>query len=403
MIGRLRPQLIGLARQLVAVATVNPPGSEYERFIDILTRQCRLRRLTTQRQVVPAGDAKALGVTQGSRRISLISRWPVKAAKTFHINAHYDVVPAHAADWRTAPFRPVVRQGKLFGRGTEDMKANIACTLIAVQALRQLGITPAVNLELSFTPDEETGSAAGVRYLMQHGLLRATYALGEGYEGDYVSLGNKGMLWLEVEAAGKAAHGSTPYQGVNALTMLLPVLASLHRLRERVEKRRTNYPVKDPRDSRASMVIGGSIRTGDNVNIVPDRAMVTIDRRVLPEETLARARAEIEAAVAECRNRQRRYFVRVLSSEEPVVSPPDAHYFGVFDQALRQVRGRPMKTALMTGGTDMRFFMRRGIPALGYSVEGKQRAHAANEFVYVRSLVETAQVIALVISGLGRE
>ncbi|MDD5747042.1 MAG: M20/M25/M40 family metallo-hydrolase, partial [Candidatus Omnitrophica bacterium] len=194
-------QVIALTKALVDIPTVNPPGQRYEQLVDLLESRCKAVGLETRRYVVPRREWKKLGIHGGSSRINLVARWNAGRKKTLHINGHYDVVPA-TASWTTDPFKAVVRDGKLFGRGSEDMKANIACALSAVAALKKLQIMPAVNVELSFTPDEETGGEAGLAYLVKKNLVKADYALGEGCEGDYVAIGNKGMLWLEVEVCG---------------------------------------------------------------------------------------------------------------------------------------------------------------------------------------------------------
>ncbi|MDD5728065.1 MAG: M20/M25/M40 family metallo-hydrolase, partial [Victivallales bacterium] len=87
--------------------------------------------------------------------------------------------------------------------------------------------------------------------------------------------------------------------------------------------------------------------------------------------------------------------------EAPVITPENELFFRAFSQAVASVGRRPPAMAIMPGGTDLRYFMRKGIPALGYTVEGQERAHADNEFVYVKSIVETAKIFALLMKNLG--
>jgi len=121
------------------------------------------------------------------------------ARRTLHFNAHYDVVPV-SGQWRNGgAFSGAVEGGWIYGRGTADMKGSIASLLMAVQALRATRTAPRLNLEISFTADEETDSELGAGWLVKHGPIAPDYAVVmEGGEGDKVCCGHNGTLWLEV-------------------------------------------------------------------------------------------------------------------------------------------------------------------------------------------------------------
>lgn len=394
-------EIIALTKQLINIPTVNPPGLNYRCFVDFLEKQCKWVGLTTNRYIVRGHELKALGINKGSSRINLVGRWRTKSKKTLHINAHYDVVPA-SKNWNVDPFCASVKQGKLFGRGSEDMKANIACIIFAIYVLKKLNIKPSVNIEVSFTPDEETGGASGLAYLLKKKIVKADYAIGEGYADDYVAVGNKGMLWVEFEILGKSSHASTPYQGRNSFGDMLKVTAELNKLHKSLARRKTKYGTKDARNAFSTMVIGGLVRGGEKINMVPDSTIFSIDRRLIPEETIACAKKEIKQIVAKLRRKDRKLRLRMktLIEEEAVVSKKNDKLMGAFSEAVRLVLNKRLKTAIMPGGTDLRFFAQRGVPCLGYSVKGAQRAHADNEFVYCNSIVETVKIFAYVISHL---
>src|SRR5690606_27693873 len=140
------------------------------------------------------------------------------ARRTLHFNAHYDVVPV-SGGWRHGdPFSGALDGGWIYGRGTADMKGSIAALLLALRALSACGVEPRTNIEVSFTADEETDSALGAGWLVQHGPIEPDYAVVmEGGEQDAICCGHNGVVWLEVTVHGRAAHGSRPEQGVNAL------------------------------------------------------------------------------------------------------------------------------------------------------------------------------------------
>lgn len=401
IVNKQKPGIIKLAKALINIPTVNPPGLNYERLVNFLEKRCNKTGLQTKRYVVPKSELKKLGISGGSKRINLIARWDTGAKKTLHINSHYDVVPV-TGNWKTNPFQAKLIKGKLYGRGSEDMKANIACVIYAIDTLKKLKIKPQINIELSFTPDEEIGGKSGLEYLLKKHLVKADYAIGEGFEDDYVAIGNKGILWLEIEVLGKSVHSSAPYRGENSFENMVAVATELDKLKKRLAQRKTRYGTKDKRDKFPTLVMGGQLKGGHKVNIVPDSSAFSIDRRILPEEDLEKVKKEIEQLVKNVRikNRKVRVRVRVLAEEKPVVTKLDKQLISAFSKAVKAVVKKRLKFAVMPGGTDLRFFIHRGIPTLGYSVKGAQRAHADDEFVFVKHMLHATKILALFLTDL---
>lgn len=387
--------VIELTKRLVSIPTVNPPGENYERIVAFLERICKEICLETKKIIIPKSELKKYGVTNGSKRISLIARWDTGAEKTLHINGHYDVVPA-TENWTYKPFKPVIKENRLFGRGSEDMKATIASYIFAVKAIKQLGIKPNVNLEFSFTPDEETGGKTGLEWLIKNNFIKPDFAIGEGFGGDFISCGNKGMVWFEVEVLGKSAHASQPYKGINSFEKLHRVASELLKLKAVLKKRKTRFGVKDKRDSSPSIVLGGVLSGGKKINIVPDKSTLTIDRRLIPEEDLETAKKEILEIFERLRKSDKdlRLKAMVITSEKSVIVDENEPLCRALAYAIKRVFKRKARFAIMPGGTDMRFFIKRNIPAVGYSVLGDDRPHADDEFVYIDSLINTTKVFA---------
>jgi hypothetical protein len=159
------------------------------------------------------------------------------AGKTIHFNAHYDVVPV-SGTWRHGdPFSGAVEKGVIYGRGTADMKGSIASLLTALDALRATRIRPRMNVEVSFTADEETDSFLGARWVVDEAPIRPDYAIVmEGAEGNQVCCGHNGTLWLEVTVHGRAAHGSTPQEGVNALEKMAALVLELEVYKRKIAR-----------------------------------------------------------------------------------------------------------------------------------------------------------------------
>ena len=204
-------------RLMVRIATVNPPGVDYLPMVEHLTGRLRALDMPPTVHRVPDADAVAEGIDPTYPRYNIIARWDVGARRTVHFNAHYDVVPVSAGDWRMPPFDGKTSGGWLYGRGAGDMKGSIVALLGAIEALQATGAAPAVNVEVSFTADEETGGALGAGWITRQGLVHADFAIEcEGAAGSNVGIGHNGVLWLDVQIEGKAAHASSPERGVNA-------------------------------------------------------------------------------------------------------------------------------------------------------------------------------------------
>jgi len=400
-LGYNKKYAIRLLSKLIEIPTVNPPGENYEEMACLLEKECKKLGLSVKKYVTPKNVLNKFGVKYGSKRMSLIADLDTCAGKTFHINSHYDVVPA-TDKWKTDPFKAVIKGNKIYGRGSEDMKGNIASILFALKALKDCGIKPKVNIQLSFTPDEEIGGRTGLGYLVSKGLVMADYAMSEGYPGNYISIGNKGVLWAEVEVIGKSAHGSMPYKGVNSFERMNMLVNEFGKFKTKILKRKTRYNMRDAISKKPSFVMGGFLKGGVKVNVVPGITKFSIDRRLIPEENIEAAKKEIKDVIKKfnARYKDSKVNVRFVSQEGPAISKKDNAFFKIAADSIKSVTGKKANFSVMPGATDMRYFMWKGIPSLGYSAAGGERWHGDNEFVYIDSLVDTAKVFALIMSSL---
>jgi succinyl-diaminopimelate desuccinylase len=205
-------ELVNLLRELVRIRTVNPPGENYVECANLLSRRFKEVGMNTNLIEVPETDLRKNGVELP--RVSVLSM--LKGAtsnKTLHINGHYDVVPT-APGWTFDPFGGTVSDGKMYGRGTTDMKCGIVAMIIAVTAMLRSGVKLDGDLTMSATPDEETGGDLGAGFLVKNGFIKGDSTIvAEGSRFNEVALAHKGAFWLEVKTIGKSAHGSSPGLG----------------------------------------------------------------------------------------------------------------------------------------------------------------------------------------------
>ncbi len=393
-----RKNLIKFTKDLCAFKTVNPPGEQYSECMDFLLKSAKNAGLKAYKIRVPLPHQKyhLPQDTWKYPRYNLICFWNVGAGQTIHLNSHYDVVPV-SPDWQTNPFKPVERDGKLYGRGTCDMKGCLAASLFAVKALMESGIKPAWNVELSFTADEETGGECGAGYLVHQGIVNPDAVIVcEGGMGNVVTYGHRGVLWMEVIIEGKAGHGSTPSSGVNAFEYGLKIANEIENLKQKFPEIKTRHTISNKEYLNPTMTLGGVSGGGSKVNTIPDRFMFTIDRRLLPEENVKTVRTEIERIV---KNGVKG--VKGLTAKVNVLNEYDAAVTGINEpicqavgNAVQSVYNKKPKYELFGAFTDLHFFTNSGVcPGVGYGVEG-DGIHSSGEYCNVDSLIKTAQVYA---------
>ncbi|HTJ79820.1 MAG TPA: M20 family metallopeptidase [Rariglobus sp.] len=394
------PDLIALLQRLVRVNTVNPPGENYAAITALLTDELGRAGLNARRFTVPrALLKKTLPAAQhGFPRYNVLGKLAVRGAKkTIHFNAHYDVVPV-SGDWRHGDaFSGTVDRGWIFGRGTADMKGSHASLLMALRALQATGTAPKMNVEVSFTADEETDSELGAGWLVKRAPVKPDYAVVmEGGEGNAVCCGHNGVVWLNVTVHGRAAHGSVPHEGVNALEKMSALVLALDDYKKRLAKRTFTAP--NGAVMRPTLNIGGVFSSGEGgkINTVPALASFSIDRRVLAVETVEAAERDLRAFLASAAKKipQCRITVDKVSHNHPTFNPPEHAFFTTMAGCVERVRREKTIFRVSSGFNDMYFFAAGlKIPTLGYGPGGED-CHAVNERASVKELVASAKIYA---------
>jgi succinyl-diaminopimelate desuccinylase len=397
--------LLGRLQKLVRIPTVNPPGENYAEITSQLVEELQGVGLATRRYTIPKAELKALLPPEqhGFPRFNVLGRWPVRGArKTIHFNAHYDVVPV-SGEWKLGgPFSGAVKDGWIYGRGTSDMKGSIASLITAIHALRATGTLPRMNLEVSFTADEETDSVLGTGWLVQNTPIKPDYAIVmEGGEQNAVCCGHNGTAWFEVQVHGRAAHGSLPEHGINALEKMAALVRSLEDYK-RVLARRT-WRTPEGKIMRPTINVGGVFHCGEGakINTVPAHASFTIDRRVLAIEDHAAAEREVRAFLTAAARKipQCRITINKISENFSCFSKPTHSFFTAMAGCVTRVRKQPSVFSVSTGFNDMHFFSHHlRIPTLGYGPGGED-FHAVNERAKVKELLASAKIYAELLTG----
>lgn len=379
-------------KKMVSVATVNPPGENFGEFVNLFAEE--LQKFSEVEIVeVPQKIVEEFrrDLVDHPRYIAIAKLG--RGEPVLEINGHYDVVPP-GDGWSRDPFKPVVENGKLYGRGAVDMKGGLAAAALAMRALAEAGTELMGSLEILAVPDEEIGGVTGTGYALRSGLVRPRWVIiAEPSSVDTIWIGHRGALWLYVEVLGKQAHASTPWLGENAFTKAAKLVARLEdELCRRYSERRSSYPYDDERAAHPTITIGGETRGGTKINTVPGRFVFSIDRRLIVEEKLDEVEKELREAIDSiCKEIGCRTRIEIVNRLPPALTDPNNELVEITREAIEKIIGRTPKTVVCSGGLDMWYYTTRGIPTITYGPGPMEQAHKPNEYVELQQIRDVAK------------
>ena len=335
-----------------------------------------------------------------SGKRNVVADWPPSGSggRSLVLNGHIDVVPpASEKLWRTPPFRAVREGDWLYGRGSGDMKAGLAAIVGAVLGLRRLGLAPLAPVQLQSVVEEECGGNGALQCVLS-GLRPDAAVIPEPYPG-FIPTSQVGVLWFHVDIAGAPAHVAEAQEGVNAVEASFAVVEELHRLEDELNE--TPPPPFDAIPHPINFNVG-VVAGGDWPSTVAAECSLSCRIAHFPGAPVAELQRRVEDAVARA----------ATSSPYLAAHPPVVRYDGfagdgselardepivlALSAAWEAVAGAPAVTGGTTGTTDARPFIGAGIPAACIGPHA-EHIHGVDERVHVPSVVQTAQVLALLV------
>ncbi|HVL92786.1 MAG TPA: M20 family metallopeptidase [Acidimicrobiales bacterium] len=367
--------VVAATAALVGVDTQNPPGDE--RAALPVARDLLAGFGARFEEVEPApGRASLLatiGAADGSRPVLLV-------------NGHLDVVPVDRAGWTHDPFGGEVVDGRLYGRGTADMKGGIAAAVEALAALRRAGREPACDLVFHLVADEELGGALGTAVLVAEGRVRADACLVPEPTGMALCVAERGLLTTFVTVHGRPAHGSEPRRGVSAVEKAAKVVLALHG----ADFGGPEHPLLGRPTCNVGVIAGGS-----GHNIVAASCRLEADRRLLPGVTRAAAEAELRARIDAIDDAELSYDLETSVFGEASELDPGHPFVEALQASMTAVLGERQPVIGMPFATDARFVRNQaGIAAVVCGPGDLAQAHTHDESVAVDRLVDAAAVYA---------
>lgn len=386
-----RGDAIALTRELVRIDSRNPslvPGAPGERAVartlgEILEAwgfDVEIQEAAPGRPNVVAWTSRGRGSRMPPRANEAAARWPGMPALLF--NGHLDVVGVEGMVH--PPFDADTRDGRMYGRGSTDMKGGVAAMCAAAARAADAGVTD--EILITAVADEEFESV-GTSALMKRG-LRARAAIVTEPTRLAIAPAHKGFAWVEVIVAGRAAHGSRYDVGIDAIRHAGLLLAELDVLEEGELTRRT-HPLLGRASLHASLISGGI-----GMSTYPDRCVLHLERRTLPGEHAADAANEVEKACARVRARRPGFEAEVMPgfSQSPSDVSVDAPIVRALADALAEA-GMPAPMEGLSAWTDAALLNESGIPAICFGPGDIALAHAAEEWVAEEDIERATDVL----------
>jgi acetylornithine deacetylase/succinyl-diaminopimelate desuccinylase family protein len=377
-------------RALVRVPSDNPPG-DCARHAEESARLLRRLGFKVERHAVPAALVKKHGMASVTNLI-VRERFGRGRGPTIALNAHGDVVPP-GQGWTHDPYGAAEKGGAIYGRGAAVSKSDFATYAFALLALKHDPAGLDGKVELHLTYDEEAGGFLGPKWLLDEGLSKPDLAISAGFSYAVVTAHN-GVLHLEVTVKGRQAHAAMPESGADALQAATGVLTALYRERRRLARIKSRQPgIGTPK------LTVGLISGGINTNVVPDRIVMRLDRRLIPEENGAKVERALIALIeraakgkgisVHCRRVILAEPLKPIAGIERLVEPLQRHGRRVLNARLPE-KGVPLYT-------DARHYAARGIPTVLYGAGPRSildaNAHGANEHIKLSDLKAATLVI----------
>ncbi len=365
---------------MVATPSVNPFGGNVTKgyreleFADLYQDQMASLGLQISRREVVVGRPNVFGRIIGHERKS-------EHKKCVMLAGHIDTV---GVEGYPDPFNPMIRDGRLYGRGSCDMKAALAAYIEVAHILQNHDIRLTGDLVIAGVVDEESGMI-GSKDISENGPIPDLAIVGEPTELK-VCHTHKGQLCMHIKTFGKACHSSVPEMGINAISLMADVIKGIERYANDLANR-PGHPVCGHARVNPGVIKGGSISSA-----VPDYCELEVDRRFLPGETPEAIVSEYRSILENIsrQNPDFRYEIGKPTVDNAALDTPvESEVVSTIASAFEAIRGRPADVGVFPAATDAPHFL---CPAVVCGPGSIYQAHTLDEYVAIDELTASARI-----------
>ncbi len=321
-----------------------------------------------------------------------------KEGRSLILNGHMDVVsPEPVSRWSVDPWGGTIKDGRLYGRGSLDMKAGLAANFFALKAILDCGFRPRGKVILESVIEEELGGSGGTLACLMKGVTADGMMISEPTR-HTIFVTHPGIKYFRVRVFGRPAHAALSHEGVNAISKMVPIIQALEAL-DLKRARSLSYPKVEVQTGRSCNLSMGKMSAGDWVSTVAGWATLECRVGFVPGETGPQVMAEVEKTVREAVKGDEWCLQHPPEVEwfgwntDPWVEPEDSAFVQMFLVTSQSMMTPPPELVGASGGVDTRFGQMFGTPSIAFGPKG-ENYHGIDEYVDLESLRNVTKVLA---------
>lgn len=373
-------ELLGIVQDLIRIESHKLVEGEEREIVSYIKRLLEREGIKYEVAEVVNGRCNIYGFIPGEMEDNYLM-----------FNGHIDTIPAY--DMKIEPFNPVIKEGLLYGRGAADMKGAIGAMLGSLIAIKRSGVKLKKGLIFAGVIDEEK-NCLGTEHIVTNGPIPKMAVIGEPTN-LYVHIAQKGMEWIEVSFMGKAAHGSRPQEGINAIYLASEFIQLVRTELEPVLAQRI-HPVTG-----APSINVGFIHGGEDPNIVADKCCIRMDRRWVPGETIEMITNEIKELASKVveNNPRASYQIRGMREStaallnKPFSIEEDHPLVEAACEKVNEVVGEERAAGWFPAWSDAgQLSNERDVACIVLGPGSVEKAHSNDEFIPVQEIIQAYEI-----------
>lgn len=361
----IQKELLDLLKQIIEIDTCYPPGSSkvFGKFVISYLKNSGLR-------------IKSYGVDKEKINICVSNYKGPKKSIVF--NSHIDTVRPISSEWKSNPFDLKIEKNYSYGLGAVNCKGSAAVHLYLAKNFKNLFPDMKENIDFTFVTDEENLGPDGTKYLKKQKVIKPhTLILGAPTNNNFV-IEERGVFWLEISVSGKTSHAGEPHKGVNAIEKSAKIINELNSSFKKFLKK---YDI----GTHKSTINVGIISGGENVNVVPSKTRIVVDRRITHKEDVKKAFNEIKNFILKI---DRSAKVKFLTGTNPFKSNKSNIYLKELSKSKELITGQKSKFLSSIGVSDGRYFADDNVNIINIGPGTGSEGHKSNEKLINKDLVD---------------
>jgi acetylornithine deacetylase/succinyl-diaminopimelate desuccinylase family protein len=361
----IQKELLDLLKQIVEIDTCYPPGSSktFGKFVNSYLKNSGLQ-------------IRSYGVDK--EKINICASNYKGAKKSIVFNSHIDTVRPILSEWKSNPFDLKVAKSFSYGLGAVNCKGSAAVHLYLAKNFKNLFPNVKENIDFTFVTDEENLGPDGTKYLKKLKVIKPhTLILGAPTNNNFV-IEERGVFWLEISVSGKTSHAGEPHKGVNAIEKSAKIINELN---SNFKKYLKKYDI----GTHKSTINVGIISGGENVNVVPSKTRIVVDRRITHKENVKSAFNEIKSCIHKV---DKSAEIKFLTGTNPFKSNKSNIYLKELSKSKELITGQKSKFLSSIGVSDGRYFADDNVNIINIGPGTGSEGHKSNEKLINKDLVD---------------